>query len=930
MIDYSKRRLFRQDSVNKQFEIIYDFVDKDHYKVIGNADLYQGEFELTESLCSEKELRFGACESGSIKFKINNGGRKSLIGKKLEVYITLNHDIANKFKLGTYWVDSDKETADRNAREIIAYDSMNKLINKDIAKWYNKWVKDNPNKTIKDIRNAFFSQSWVTKLGVTQASVTLPNDVLVVKNSIQAEQFSSLDFLRALCEINGVFGHINRNNEFTYVSLKDIVEGLYPTETLKPSNTLTPKDSNENDSIGSANYIKVEYESYSCVPIDRISVRKEEGDIGGSYPKDEGTYKNEYIIEDNFFAYGYATTDLNNVCTRLRHNIVGKTYKPCKIDVMGDPTLEVGDEIRVVSEREIFVTYILERSMKGIQALKDNYVSQGVETYGSKANSWQTSIIQLKNKTNILKRTSDQLYSEIYDSETGLSRIKQTADKIEQEVFDRGKADEEWAGKVELTAKNFSVQMKSTETIVDERINPKAQKGDADYNTYYNISYRSVDTPADTPLFNPQNGEYFLNLTTRDLYKYKSSSKTWSTVKTLPLIASSQSSAFNINAEGISAEVKAREDAIGELKLTANDFAVRLKADDKIIDERVNPSAKQGDADYNVYYNISYRGLNTPSFSYVKAPENDQYYLNTTNRRLYKYNGNTKEWVLVKTLPLLAQNLSSAFNMTTEEISAKVSAKGGTNKTFSWSLTVDGFTLYSNSTKVFDVDRAGNLSVTGVVNATKGIFGVGNNRKWTIGSYNYEKDGKQYTGTGIYYNKDTFESKESGVYIGTHGIALGATSTYDDGNTYSAFQVTSSGALHCNNADIKGKITATSGSFTGNVTCKSLTLGEGVTLTDSMFKNNSISGARLTNGSVGTSQISSIKANQVSAGKINNRDVEWQRIEYMTGENQIAVYDNNGTLSTSPSYPSQASVGYLVTSVKTNAIYTLAQANAPA
>lgn len=766
MINYVNRNKFRKDSVNKQFEIVYTN-DSGIKTTIKNTDLYQGEFELTETLCSENELRFGACESCSIKFKIDNGGRKSLIGKKLEVYITLDGDTAHKFKLGTYFVDSDKETADRSAREIVAYDAMKQIINHDISAWYNNYVLNNTSKTIKDIRTAFFTQDWVKALGVTQANATLPNDGVLVLKNIQAEQFSALDFLRAVCELNGVFGHINRNNQFVYVSLPQIGEGLYPAEDLYPNNKLTPKDSGANDSIGKAHYIKCEYESYETVPIDGIQIRKEEGDIGGAYPTNTN-YTNGYVIEDNFFAYGYGTSDLNAMCTRLKPNILGRTYRPSKVEIVGDPTLEVGDGIRVVSEREIFITYILERTMKGIQSLKDTYTSKGVEKYGSKVNSWQTSIIQLKNKTNILKRTSEETLARIEDL----------------------------------------------------------------------------------------NGD------------------------------------------------------IAEVQLTATDFAIRLNGSSQVIDERIDTTNPN-----SAVYPIKYRGIATPSKSNVKSPTENDYYLNTTNRRLYQYKSDA--WSLVTTLPLVTNALSSKFAMTDKEISAKVAEKGGTNKTFSWSLTVDGFTLYSDSTKVLDVDRKGNLSVRGNVIATSGEFGSGS-RKWTIGKYKYGTDNAS-TGYALYCDKPSLNDTDaSGVYVGTDGIALGKDS----------FKVDRSGNLVCKNADISGKVTATSGSFTGNITCKSLTL-DGIHLTNSMFTDDSISGLRIKQNSIDGTRVSSIKAGQVTAGKINNRDVTWQRIEYMTGENQVAVYSNSGSLSLTPSYPNQSPSGYLVSSIQTSAIYTLAQANAP-
>ena len=68
MVDYQYSNLFLKDSVDKQLNIVSD----DGKINITNTELHQENFELTESLCSESELTFGACEAGMIKFTVSN------------------------------------------------------------------------------------------------------------------------------------------------------------------------------------------------------------------------------------------------------------------------------------------------------------------------------------------------------------------------------------------------------------------------------------------------------------------------------------------------------------------------------------------------------------------------------------------------------------------------------------------------------------------------------------------------------------------------------------------------------------------------------------------------------------------------------------------------------------------------------------------
>ena len=121
MLDHKHADLFWADNIDKQWKIEYDG------GAIKNEDLFSQSVEITESLCSESELRFGCCEAGSLKFKVANV-IQSLIGKWLTVSIVLNHDQNNPFLVGRYKVASDKATSDRRHREVVAYDAMYEMV----------------------------------------------------------------------------------------------------------------------------------------------------------------------------------------------------------------------------------------------------------------------------------------------------------------------------------------------------------------------------------------------------------------------------------------------------------------------------------------------------------------------------------------------------------------------------------------------------------------------------------------------------------------------------------------------------------------------------------------------------------------------------------------------------------------------------------
>ena len=141
--------------------------------------------------------------------------------------------------------------------------------------------------------------------------------------------------------------------------------------------------------------------------------------------------------------------------------------------------------------------------------------------------------------------------------------------------------------------------------------------------------------------------------------------------------------------------------------------------------------------------------------------------------------------------------LSSRLDIQADSISAKVAATGGNNASFGWTLTASGHEWYSGNSLVMRVNSSG-LEVSGKVTATSGYIGTPS-QGFAIGSNSIKN--------GMTSLSDT---TNSGVYIGTDGIALGA----------GAFKVTSAGAVTASSVsitggEIKGTTEMTSGKVGG-------------------------------------------------------------------------------------------------------------------
>lgn len=515
MVDYKYGNLFTKSHTDKQLKIIVtDFIGRglpeekyqaskgyegksyknsennDYYKCKKNGNIYSWEkiteeteyellvfknedinwenFELTESLCSEEELRFGSCEASMVKFQILNAFIP-VISKWITISETLEGNTEEPFFYGTYKVFSDVPTADREYRDITAYDAMYEILNKDVVAWYNSiFPNENTEVTMKQFRGSFadffgleeddplleMDENGNPVYGLANDGIVIKKTIEITENSetsesegtesIIGEALSGKDVITAICEINGCFGHIGRDGKLEYIYLMQDMQGLYPADFLYPNHVpekwdyLTQADtgklypqSPKSASIGKGQYINCQYEDYLARQINKLQIRQEENDIGIIY----GEGNNCYVLEGNFIVYGKETDELESIAENLYKKIKGIMYRPFSAECMGNPCLEVGDAVRLPTKYELVETYVLERVLKGIQAPRDTLSSKGTELYSDKVNGIQSSILQLKGKSNTLKRTVEETISHIDDVEEGMySEIKQTADSITSTV----------------------------------------------------------------------------------------------------------------------------------------------------------------------------------------------------------------------------------------------------------------------------------------------------------------------------------------------------------------------------------------------------------------------------------------------------------------------------------------------------------------
>lgn len=455
--DYSEA--FIRDAVDKQFTISYSG------GVLTNENICDESMTLKEILCGDRQLRFGSCNASCFELTIINNVAP-LKNEVLTVSCKVEGVEDAPYQFGVYKVDSDMPTADRMYRDIIAYDAMYDILNAEVSEWYNSLSFPI---TLKDFRDSFLQH-----MGVEQIQTNLPNDDMIVSETIKPSELSGGTVIQAICEINGCFGHIDRSGKFQYIFLEEIVNGVYPSNDLYPAEDLYPA-SGTAEPIERKMYLSCGYEDYICNRIDKLQIRQEENDIGAI----SGTGSNCYIIEDNFLVYGMGADELKQVADNIFPVMQNVSYRPFKAEAKGNPCIGVGGQVILHTSMEIIYTYVLQRTLKGVQALRDSYSAEGEEYCTEDYNSINKRIIQLRGKTNTLIRTVEETRLEIKDIESGLdSKITQTAQKIETEVTRAKSAEESLGSRITQTAESISSEVTratNAERNLSSKINQTAE-----------------------------------------------------------------------------------------------------------------------------------------------------------------------------------------------------------------------------------------------------------------------------------------------------------------------------------------------------------------------------------------------------------------------------------------------------------------------
>lgn len=417
------KNAYKANSITKHVTLSFPEIKKE----VMTDQIYSESLHLSESLLEKDSIEFVGCVASKFIIQVH-GLEEDVKGKKIEVMISTDGTEEEPVALFTGIVDSAVKQSNKQIKEITAYDELYTKGNTEVAAWYKSLTFPI---TLKDLRDSLFNY-----IGLTQVETELPNDDVSISRQYDPNTLQALSVIKAICQINGAFGIINREGNFEYRILAQNISTIpYPALTLFPSSTtLFPA----NPAIAAAAaeryaesveaehfsfYKTVNYEEFEVKPVDKLTIRQNENDAGVTY----GNGTNNYIIQGNMFTYGLPKEALTQIAENVYGNVKGFSYCPFTSDNNGLPFLECGldavsymmvdYEATYAARKEdptadiIYVQkpfYILNRELTGIQALRDSYGANGEE--------YQTEFItDLQTQIDILKKDSDTMKDWVAD-----------------------------------------------------------------------------------------------------------------------------------------------------------------------------------------------------------------------------------------------------------------------------------------------------------------------------------------------------------------------------------------------------------------------------------------------------------------------------------------------------------------------------------
>lgn len=367
MVSDELKNLFQTDSIEKRIRIEIADIDEENTIIdtLYNSDIESESMYITEVLNDNDNIVFGLCEISEIGFTINErlcdlDFRKKILYVSLEA-IDLNGQSGGSINLGAFYVSKQEKLAGKKKKKVTAYGEIQRL-NIDVTKWYNNLEFP--------ISSYDLYCGLLRYVGLNDFVEPSKSESVMIKKTIDNNQLvNGMTLINYLLELYGKYGVMkydsisSKKGVFTPISL--------PAYNSEPFNI-------PNSMLRDYPYT----EGYMTALIDGLDIIGYENSV--IYDTEDA--HNKYTIENNPLVYGMSDDELRTIANVFIRNTKGVSFSPAKINLKGQPYIEIGDIVYCNNEDEV-QTYVFKRTLSGIQNLVDQFESYGTEYIESDSNS---------------------------------------------------------------------------------------------------------------------------------------------------------------------------------------------------------------------------------------------------------------------------------------------------------------------------------------------------------------------------------------------------------------------------------------------------------------------------------------------------------------------------------------------------------------
>lgn len=368
---------------------------------------------ITELCNTGDDLQPGSCCSASLDFVLipmeNSVIDSELDGKTVIPYIGLEVDGEEVSVPLGYFIVTESKMDENNKLQAKAADRMS-LFNRS----YDEEQITFPCTLLQ------FVENLCDQAGVSLSSSSFPNSNYILSNDFNADA-ELRTMLGYAAQAAGSYARFNR-------------EGKLELGWYSPPNFPV--------SVTSESYWSLKFTGHSIPPIDKVTIKTEEDDLGISY----GEGENEFSFIGNPLFFGLSAQDAEQqqiVLSKLLERIGGLSYTPFTCNLQGNPALIPGDIISIVKKDGTAVSCpVMQQKLSYSGGLNAELETKGKsDSDTSPRGVTSQKIIALNKKANIIERNLDETTSRINETYTKDetttfldSKLTQTKDSIEMEI----------------------------------------------------------------------------------------------------------------------------------------------------------------------------------------------------------------------------------------------------------------------------------------------------------------------------------------------------------------------------------------------------------------------------------------------------------------------------------------------------------------